>query len=356
MYAKLLIKIAILVLVINVALAGIISHRGSRLVVALFNLIAIFVVLFQEREVFQTTPPSSKRILFTTDVFAWISIGIGIILAWCSRYWFPEFPSLLMGILCGGLFYLLTVGFFNLTSEDYWGDGSVRVIGTVVILILLGMIAQMMWFVSLQWLNNTYEKATMRRQNTLQSIVVDKEIVMPTPSKNTDWAEVGTWSMADTGSVGEDNWDANNNDEIVWEPGDGDWDNTNNSWERIFSSSVRAQQGALTYGTFLPVLFSTYHIPASTNNYTFTYVPSSSSVYPSFVLARDYTMIGTATHPESQLTCQTMMVLLWLIEKWDLSYNSDTVLDVFRNEAVKRGRTQYGCEERGATATWADLP
>jgi len=76
MYAKLLIKGAILLLVINVALVGVITSRLARLAVAIFNLIALFVLLFQERNVFQTAPPTNKRILFTDDVFGRISVGI----------------------------------------------------------------------------------------------------------------------------------------------------------------------------------------------------------------------------------------------------------------------------------------
>ncbi len=82
MYAKLLIKGAVLLLVINVALVGVITSRLARLVVAIFNLIALFVLLFQERSAFQTSPSSTtpaKRILFTSDVFGRISIGIGCI-------------------------------------------------------------------------------------------------------------------------------------------------------------------------------------------------------------------------------------------------------------------------------------
>ena len=61
--------------------------------------------------------------------------------------------------------------------------------------------------------------------------------------------------------------------------------------ERIFMQADRSQEGSLTFATFLPVLFETFNIARSTNNYAFPTVSESNPLYPSFVLARDYNMI-----------------------------------------------------------------
>lgn len=103
-------------------------------------------------------------------------------------------------------------------------------------------------------------------------------------------------------------------------------------------------------------MFDTLDIPPSDNDYSFTYVVPSSVLYPSFVLARDYTMIGSNTHPETTITCQTLMVLLGLAQGWDLDYTSATVLDVYRQEAQERGYTSHGCSDRDAAAQWQYLP
>ncbi|MBP7847791.1 hypothetical protein KA013_01030 [Patescibacteria group bacterium] len=55
----------------------------------------------------------------------------------------------MVGILGGGLFYLLTVALFDLTEDGFWGASSVRVVGTVVILIVLAVVAQRAGLVSL---------------------------------------------------------------------------------------------------------------------------------------------------------------------------------------------------------------
>lgn len=126
--------------------------------------------------------------------------------------------------------------------------------------------------------------------------------------------------------------------------------------EREFMQSDRLQEGSLTFANFLPILFRTYNIAPSSNDYIFPTVSESNSLYPSFVLARDYTMIGNNTNPQSVITCQTLMVILGLVEGRNLNYTSATVLDVFRAEGGERGYTAYGCTDRDAVAQRENLP
>ncbi len=344
MYAKLLIKAAVLLLVINVALIGVITHHLPWLAVAIFNLIALFVLLFQERSVFQTTASPNKRILFTSDVFWWISLGIGIIIRGLSAYWETSMPPILLWVLWWALFYLLCVAVFGLSSTTYLRDSGVRVIGIVALLIVLGVMAQRFGIISVSSLNQSYNNLIGRRQHTLQGIVVDTDVVIPPQPVRIEQVS----PPVTTGNIQQPE---NKTGNLV-KPAD----TKNDDDGKIFNTSVSSKEGTLTFENFLPVLFATLDIPASTNNYTFTFVDRLSTLYPSFVLARDYSMIGTNINPQSNISCQTLMVLLGLAQKRGVTYTSATVLDAFWAEAVEKGYTAYGCDDRTAIAQRSDLP
>lgn len=350
MYAKLFIKTAIVVLVINVALIGLITDQFAWLAVAAGNLIALFVLLFQERTVFQTSPPSTQRILFTSDVFAWISLGVGVIFAGIGERICPVMPSLIRWVLATGIFYLLSVAVFGLVPH-FWRSSCVRVVSAVVILVGWAVLLLQTGRVTWQWVVHRYDRIVDWWQGRLQSVVIDESIPLP--------QEGGVVPPTLQEIVGEEDTDAlfaSWGDELV--PSDTpsvDVENNVEASTRLFSAQITTQQGELTFWTFLPVLFETLAIPPSTNTYTFTNVSTTSPLYPSFVLARDYAMIGTATQPTTPITCQTLMILLGLAQRRDLTYTSSTVFDTFWSEAQARGYTAT-CSDRTAIATWAMLP
>ena len=70
----------------------------------------------------------------------------------------------------------------------------------------------------------------------------------------------------------------------------------------------------LTFGTVLPLIIEQYDLAPSSNVYTFTHVGRSDPLYDTFATARDYTMIGTATHPDLSVLCKHVMVLVGLAE------------------------------------------
>lgn len=44
---------------------------------SIINLVGLFVILIQERDIFQDMA-SSRRVLFTPDVFAFIALAVGL--------------------------------------------------------------------------------------------------------------------------------------------------------------------------------------------------------------------------------------------------------------------------------------
>ncbi len=124
----------------------------------------------------------------------------------------------------------------------------------------------------------------MWRQRTLQSIVMDEEVGLPPQPEEDELIIIPTPASGDE-QLPENDTGALLTGSVVF-PIDED-----RVGERIFLQTDRSQEGSLTFANFLPVLFQTFNIARSTNNYTFPTVSVSSSLYPSFVLARDYNMI-----------------------------------------------------------------
>jgi hypothetical protein len=88
--------------------------------------------------------------------------------------------------------------------------------------------------------------------------------------------------------------------------------------------------------------------------YTFSFVAQDSALYESFAIAREYTMIGSATRPEQPVLCKHLMVLLWLAEWWDVVVTGD-VFDAYRNMATD---TWYigTCIDQNQQARMSDVP
>lgn len=108
----------------------------------------------------------------------------------------------------------------------------------------------------------------------------------------------------------------------------------------------------LTFGLLLPKLVERYTLWPPTWTYSFAFVDQSSPLYDSFAIARDYSMIGTATSPNQIVLCKHMMVLMWLAEWWELAWWD--VFTAYWNEATRRWYTTT-CSEQNAQATLQDF-
>lgn len=88
-----------------------------------------------------------------------------------------------------------------------------------------------------------------------------------------------------------------------------------------------------------------YNIPLVTSkNIAFTYVSTKNPYYTERRTAYANKLIGSSTNPSKYITCDTYIVMKWLLEKWPVTYTSTTVRARFRAEAVTRNALN-GCEK-----------
>ena len=179
-----------------------------------------------------------------------------------------------------------------------------------------------------------------RTQSLIQST---KNIASLEENKNIE--DIATWvSWENLEAIEVWNWD-------MWSG-----DKKDNMSKKLFNVSSLPEDTKLTFWNFLPLLVHTYGLPASEHSYNFSFVSKEDALYPVFAIARDYNMIGNATRPDQKILCKHLMVLLWLAEERELTYNASNVFDVFWKEAEKRWYTDHGCEEMNQTAMIKNLP
>jgi hypothetical protein len=92
-------------------------------------------------------------------------------------------------------------------------------------------------------------------------------------------------------------------------------------------------------------LLEKYNIPlVTTQNISFTSMSKTSTDYPYFRTAYAQHLIWTTTSPSKLALCDTYIVMKWLLEKWNISYTSATVMQRFRSYAEAQG-VLNGCEK-----------
>ena len=74
----------------------------------------------------------------------------------------------------------------------------------------------------------------------------------------------------------------------------------------------------------------------------FTYVTFNNPYYNEWRTAYAKKLIGKSTNPSKYIICDSYIVMKWLLEKWNVSYTSTTVLSNFWTEAIRRGELN-GC-------------
>jgi len=90
----------------------------------------------------------------------------------------------------------------------------------------------------------------------------------------------------------------------------------------------------------------TNNIPLSTKtNSTFTYIKSNSPDYAYFKTAQEYGMIGKATDPSKQISCETYQVIKGLAEKWNVGSYTD-IKAAYRKKAESLDKLN-GCKKGG---------
>ena len=74
----------------------------------------------------------------------------------------------------------------------------------------------------------------------------------------------------------------------------------------------------------------------------FTYVTFNNPYYNEWRTAYANKLIWKSTNPSKYIICDSYIVMKWLLEKWNVSYTSSTVLNNFWAEAIRRGELN-GC-------------
>ncbi|MFA7717419.1 MAG: hypothetical protein WC875_01785 [Candidatus Absconditabacterales bacterium] len=102
---------------------------------------------------------------------------------------------------------------------------------------------------------------------------------------------------------------------------------------------------SLTMIDMIKYLLEKYNIPlVTTQNISFTSMSKTSTDYPYFRTAYAQHLIGTTTSPSKLALCDTYIVMKGLLEKWNISYTSATVMQRFRSYAEAQG-VLNGCEK-----------
>lgn len=338
MYTRLLVSFYVVIFGINCALLGIGLHLAWLVILSVVNMVALFLILFQQRSLFVSVFPE-ERVLFSREVFSWIAIWFWSIVAyWCGSTESVQ-TFLLYAVLWWGVFYMIALRLFGMTPKGYRSRRYVH----LCLLLLLGAL---LWTQS-AWIARSYgdDLAT-----TKSSIIAW-------------WDRVWSETMALLTSTQPED------DQLAWPlPPVGaptTWalpaeqpqalpEDTPPTSTKLFSAQERAGQ-VLTYSSFLPALVSVYGLVAPASQPVFAHVPPTSSLYEPYRVAYAKRMIGSYTNPASEIKCKHLMVLLWLAE-WRTVTPSETIFDAYRQQAQSKGYLRGWCITQENLAHWEDLP
>lgn len=283
-----------------------------------------------------------QRVLFNADVFRFISLWVGIrwtgLLKIYEGVFVVYFWWVVLGL--GAIFYILSLLFFRMyRGNSLFKDISAKIALWCVLLVVLIIGSAHIWWDIGTSLKQTWWNITTWTNwlivSTKNITHLEEEKIGEKKSVVFSWEAV-SWDLEDIEATSE----------IKEHIGK----------KRLFDHLSLDSQTTLTFGNFLPLLVEKYSLPKSEHIYNFTYVGKDNDLYVPFSIARDYNMIGNATRPDQKILCKHLMVLLWLAEERELSYNAHNIFEVFWKEAEKRWYTDYGCEDLDQVATVANLP
>lgn len=329
MYIKLLIQFFVIIFGINCAVVGIAMHRYRLVMLSVVNIVALFVVLLQNRALF-VPALMQERILFSREVFCWLAVWFGPVVTYLFATYASIHQFLLLAFLWWWLFFLVSGSLFRMTSRK-----------TNTWLAVALCCALLVW--SSWWLARDYGTQLAQTKQQVITMFVwrwdqlktlfaspSTEEHMPVPKQ--DNAILSWWV---SGAVA-----------------------SGNSIEApvayMFDRTDRADQ-PLTYASFLPDLVKVLWLTAAPSAPTFAHVPTSSALYEPFRIAYALRMIGSYTHPANQLKCKHVMVLLWLWQKRTV-LPAETVFDAYWQVAEQKWYLTWACTDQENLAHWADLP
>ncbi len=130
MYTRLLVNFFVVIFGINCAFVGIVMDWYWIVVLSVVNMVALFVILFQNSSLFASVFPE-ERILFSRDVFGWLAMWFGGVMTYFFVQWEGSTDFFLYALLWGGCFYVLSVWLFRMAPRVYrsrWYINSLLVV------------------------------------------------------------------------------------------------------------------------------------------------------------------------------------------------------------------------------------
>ena len=121
-----------------------------------------------------------------------------------------------------------------------------------------------------------------------------------------------------------------------------------------WSDTAKNNTTALTFAQVVPVLVDRFKLPVPSWSVKFTNIASSSTIYNAFKAWYAARFFGPSINPSTTVSCNVYFVMLWLAQKWDVSYTSSTIFTAYRAAAEKNWQI-YWCEN-WKYVTEANLP
>lgn len=105
---------------------------------------------------------------------------------------------------------------------------------------------------------------------------------------------------------------------------------------KVMWTLLNDNSAIFTYYKLIPYIVKKFNLSSKNkSDIKFNHIDKKDPNYNAFKTAYYYKMIGKNTNPNIKVRCQNLAVIIWLANKWNLSYTRDNVFDVFWKKAVE---------------------
>lgn len=120
------------------------------------------------------------------------------------------------------------------------------------------------------------------------------------------------------------------------------------------TTPTKDNTSTLTFAQVVPALVKHFNLQVPNWSINFANIASSSPLYNDFKAWYAARFFGPSINPNNTVSCNVYLVMIWLAQKRQVTYNSTNIFDAYRAAAQERNQT-FGCEA-GASVTQANLP
>lgn len=294
--------------------------------------ILLFSSIICRKDIFDWEIYLGRRLLTPRDFFFLISLDV-LFLVYALLFDTKWYISWFISVFSASIFYISSILLFNLSKyKDILRINSVKLYFVADIILLSIFSWAYFPFIKSYFI---HEKIVYRQ--VIKEIPVEKIVYINSwenlSGENLSWQTL-TWIelvVATTNITGE----------IL----SGNIQET--TWAIIDANLSIPENTALTYYEVLPYLISKYNLNSSwKSEVNFTNLSNDDLVYQSFKTAYYYRLFGSSSNPRAKLTCKNLMVLIWLIEKWNVEYVNQNIFDKFWDTWLSKGINLW-CDKDG---------